>query len=875
MRPTPPGQREARLGDLFTARKGESEIFRDSLAAFRRHLDRDGDVGVARHNVLAFHGVGGVGKTRLSQQLEDWARGRLPIDSGWGYLQENQVAATARIDLHASQGQVDVSSMLLSVRAGVAPLKSRWSTFDLALAAYWSAARPNDLLSEHSRGDGLARAVTSNFGDVMELVGAAADLALLGPGAGLAVRAVRKGVDKVSRGRRLQEAIGADEGFAGFLRRCADEPSATDPRPDIACEIASALAWELATISPCPLVTVFVDATERLDTGFQRVAEGYLNELAHRMPNVLFVLTGRNEVRWHDDSRGRTGHRGQQVWPGLVPGAQDEPRQHRVAGLSEDDTRHLVRRIRAEQTLPMDDEVVERLVTASRGLPEYLELARVKAVSVRDAGGGRRMTLDDVSGSLDDLALRVLDDVPDDEQRAMRAACLFRTFDVDLIATAADVDHGCAERAVSRSMIEPHGSGGATYRMHDAVREAIRHADHREVGGWSERDWEKASTRAARVAHERHDAAKERDDHRGVLDAVGLAITLACEQETSLEPSSSNFYQDWLCRAIVFAPSVEGLRSRTPETSRTPYGQGVLNFITAKSTITSFEERLRLLRTVFDADHPMSLPAGRHLGYALRNQCHWDDALAVFDEVTTLSPAPVNRRQRPLTLSRARRFDDARAAARDARDSTYVTRVGEYAHGRPERYFAEIENRTSRLDVQGRQREVLEERGDYLARRALLKGDVGADEVRAFSEEVEVVGHSVATRDALRATALCHEVEPEEAKAAVQRLEALDRAASATGAIGFRYAMAEFCDALAAGDRTRLEVLHDKVVRTSPRDRSWIPVECFLESVGLPVPQPPTQWLEPYEDVLARWTTHLDAHLERRRSSRRSGPSAA
>ena len=43
--------------------------------------------------------------------------------------------------------------------------------------------------------------------------------------------------------------------------------------------------------------------------------------------------------------------------------------------------------------------------------------------------------------------------------------------------------------------------------------------------------------------------------------------------------------------------------------------------------------------------------------------------------------------------------------------------------------------------------------------------------------------------------------------------------------------------------------------------RVWIPVECLLDAIGLPLPPVPTQWLEPYEVVRSRWTAHLDSYL--------------
>lgn len=555
----------------------------------------------------------------------------------------------------------------------------------------------------------LWETLTDAVGDL----GSLTDLTGIGTGAGLGVRGVRRVVDVLRQRRVLHRAIGAYEGFEAFLPRCAEEPSPTEPRSDLACEIAGTLAWELAAISPCPLVVVFVDTTERFALDPRRVSEGHLNELVHRMPNVLFVLTGRDRTLWCDGSRTLLPRRGRHVWPGLVPGARGEPRQHLVGGLSSDDTRRLVRRARTGLDLPMDDEVVERLVTSSRGLPQHLEPARQVAVSIRDAGEGGRVGMDDVAGSLDALALRVLEDVPADEQRAVRAACLFRTFDVDLVAAAADVDHGCAERAVERPMVDRHGSSGATCRMHDAVREAIRRADHRRAGGWSERDREEASTRAGRAVRTRHDAAKQRDDHRGVLDAIGLAVTLACDQRTRLDPpTGTGTYEDWLSRAIVFAPSVEALGPRIPGTSRTPYGQHLLDFVASTSSTVPVGEREDLLHRVFDAENPVRVAAGRHLGYLLREQHRWDDALAVVGEVATLSPATVNRVQLPVTLSPARRFADARAAARDEPTVACVNLTGDYAHGRPERCLAGAGDRVGRLRAQGRQREHLEERGD-------------------------------------------------------------------------------------------------------------------------------------------------------------------
>jgi hypothetical protein len=887
MRVPPPGRGMnrgtlPRAGDLFTDRESESDAFKAALSAFRRYINSESEAGDDRHNVLTFYGMGGIGKTALSERLEAWVNRDLPLDSGWGPPPSTKVDATIRIDLHGSAGQMDILAALLALRAGADKLRPRWPVFDLAFTAYWSAVRPGEPIPNYRGGPRLNDSVAETAGSLLGDLGlTAADVTAPGAGAaaGLGVLGVRKLIGELRRRRDLQLAIDASPDFEIFLMRCAYEPSPTDPRHDLACELAGTLSWELSQTPSCPLLTVFVDTIERLKMDPRRVSEAHLNRMIHFMPNVLFVLTGRDMLDWYKETWVALRYRGGRTWPGLVPGAQDEPRQHRVGNLSRRDTKDVIRRGRQLLQLSMSDEIVDELAKASAGLPQYLELALEVAISIRDAGGGRQLEVADVTGSLDSLVMRVLDDIPADEQRAIRAACLFRIFDTGLVAAAAGVDHGCVERAVLRPMIVRHDGERFPYRMHDAVRDAIRETGYRAAGGWSERDWQLAAGRAAMAVRGLHDAAKHDKHNRGVLDAIGIAIRLVCDQETALEPSSSDDdsssddYADWLSSAIAYSPSIQGLRARIPGSSKTAYGQHVLDFITAKSIETPFEERLQLLRQIFDSDHPLRILAGRHLGYALRSSAsRWDDALAVFDELIRLSPSEVNARQRkvnlrqrPITLSLARRFAEARYAAEGTDAIGLINRVAEYAHGRPRRYFDEV---GKIMDNFRTEREYLEEQGELLARRALFHGDVQAREIDELREAAEISGHTVATRSALLTTVLHHQAEPAELSVALERLRILDQASDAAGAIGFRYALAEFCDARLAPDLDRLKGLRAELLQHQVRSRSWIPVECFFQSVGLPLSPVPTEWLEPYDAVARRWTAHLKQYVDRHTARR-------
>lgn len=127
----------------FADRVTQSRAMADSL---RAHAERvwAGDINPnSNRNVLVFHGMGGQGKTELSQRLEQWVTGRLTDHPEWGPPPTlASPPLTVRWDLHNTRANLDLPGLLIALRLGISAGSQRWRVFDLAFAAYLSAVRP-------------------------------------------------------------------------------------------------------------------------------------------------------------------------------------------------------------------------------------------------------------------------------------------------------------------------------------------------------------------------------------------------------------------------------------------------------------------------------------------------------------------------------------------------------------------------------------------------------------------------------------------------------------------------------------------------------------------------------------------------------------
>jgi len=123
----------------FADRVDEVESFRRAVGHVLRgpeggRLSPVVEVSAPRTHVLVYYGIGGIGKTTLSRELE-----RRVVARGFDGVPERRAAV--RVDVGES-GDFDLETFVLRLRAGVGELSPRWAAFDLAFGLWWERAHP-------------------------------------------------------------------------------------------------------------------------------------------------------------------------------------------------------------------------------------------------------------------------------------------------------------------------------------------------------------------------------------------------------------------------------------------------------------------------------------------------------------------------------------------------------------------------------------------------------------------------------------------------------------------------------------------------------------------------------------------------------------
>jgi tetratricopeptide (TPR) repeat protein len=504
---------------VFTNRTSEIAAFDGAIVALGDYLSSVelspvSDRRAPRKNVLTYYGVGGIGKSTLSRELENRYLRR---DDG----REREDRATVRIDF-AEPTAFDPESYVLRIRAGLARLAPSWPAFDLALSIYWARAHPGEPLAEFIDRDSTLRRATRETGFFEQIHTTVSEIAGALPG-------VAGGAYKLASSlySRLKERIASHR----VLKRCELLPELLEADADF--ETLSyfpyLLAWDLDRLSsPHPRAAVFLDTYEAVTGGTTREFERWLQRSVFLMPNVLFVITGRNRLDWADlTTPQELDFVGTERWPNLGSEQTQDPRQHLVGYLSPSDAHRYLETVLTENERPMiPSDIRERIVSAGLGLPLYLDLAVTIYLDI--LGRGRTPIAADFGQPLPAVAARMLRDLGADEQELLRTAALLDTFNLDMLkAGCPQVSDATLHRFSQRPFLEVDSNRAWRYSLHSVLRDAIRQADANLPNSWSHRE---RAIVAARIADhlKRYAEAADTNGDRSAEVAVFRQVTGLC-----------------------------------------------------------------------------------------------------------------------------------------------------------------------------------------------------------------------------------------------------------------------------------------------------------------------------------------------------------
>ncbi|MFI2292893.1 ATP/GTP-binding protein [Streptomyces niveus] len=523
--------------EAFTNRQLQWELVAVALTKHLRHVTEPGfdieDLERPRHNVMVFHGVGGIGKTTLSRKLEAALAGadQRPVQWGEPAWPKGRILPV-RIDLARSAG-TSFEDLVLTIRAALAELGRPLPAFDIALRRYWETQHPGESLEEYLRRGGLV----GRFGRAMpqQMQSALSDVAqaLLLPGTvGTAVGQVAGSLIGALRERR--QTVRA-------LAGCAHLADLLDAEPDL--EALSfyphLLAWELGQLPADKAVTpvILLDTFEDVGDRTHRDLERLIQRVVWLMPNCFFVITGRSRLQWADTAlQGQLDYTGPAAWPGLAPAAgspaapavrppHGDSRQILVGDFSpEDCDDHLARRLTRDGA-PLIHEEIRRVITGrSHGLPLYLDLSVMRFLEIRRT---RAPQSADFDHDFPALIARTLSDLTPDERHVLRSVSLLDAFDLNLATAAAGLAHEApALRLIERPFVRENDFGLWPYHLHGLIRSTVRGADDQADDRWSARDWEQAARRALAAVGEQW-STRTGQDRMLLVGALRQGLALA------------------------------------------------------------------------------------------------------------------------------------------------------------------------------------------------------------------------------------------------------------------------------------------------------------------------------------------------------------
>jgi tetratricopeptide (TPR) repeat protein len=150
----------------------------------------------------------------------------------------------------------------------------------------------------------------------------------------------------------------------------------------------------------------------------------------------------------------------------------------------------------------MDAKTIREVVSASEGLPLYLELHMDRAASAMSRQSNAEEAVSNLTFT--ELATRMLRDMPQNERPIAQAACLAGEFDPDLLSAMTDCPDGAVRRWLSRSLVRNSESSEFPYSVHSRFAQAVMTDEQLVATDWTDVDRRRHAEKALSRLGERY-----------------------------------------------------------------------------------------------------------------------------------------------------------------------------------------------------------------------------------------------------------------------------------------------------------------------------------------------------------------------------------
>lgn len=480
-----------KVEDVFVDRADHIDAFDATIENMQDRKFSAATAPPQRQNVLVYYGLGGIGKSTLSRHLEDRFLAQPKSDD------LKRIICRLNLD---DPSLLEFETALLLIRCAVGEGLRSCPAFDLAFSAYWEQRHPGlslkDFLDRNSALHRFNRSfdISKQLDDTLN--------ALLGgiPLGGLARKTT------TTLGTRLRDKVRRDrllDGCLGF-RQILEAESPSDMLPFL----PALLSWDITEARRKRIcLVVFIDTFERVDE-LRREPGGVEDSFARMMyllPNVLFVISGRNRLTWGDKRQPAIHYSGPNYWPALAspPRHPFSSMQQQLLGLGDEYSRSFVElRLTCDGEPAIPPDIREVIVGASGGVPLYLELSAEYFDQL--ATGSRSPRAEWFGGTFPEMVTRVMRDLTPTERALLRAASLLDRFDPQLLRAAVpEVRDAAVNRFIARPLIKPEDNGWLRHSLDDYIRLAVRRHDHETDDPWSAGEWASAASQMLTSLEER------------------------------------------------------------------------------------------------------------------------------------------------------------------------------------------------------------------------------------------------------------------------------------------------------------------------------------------------------------------------------------